>query len=91
MDKKYTHLNLVERDVITTMLSEKKSLGEIAKVLGRSKSTISRELKRNSSPHYKLYLSHRAHGRAVDRRKKAARRPSTSIFTIPTPTAAWIL
>ena len=75
MDKKYTHLNLVERDVITTMLSEKKSLGEIAKVLGRSKSTISRELKRNSSPHYKLYLSHRAHGRAVDRRKKAARRP----------------
>ncbi len=75
MDKKYTHLNLVERDVITTMLSEKKSLGEIAKALGRSKSTISRELKRNSSPHYKLYLSHRAHGRAVDRRKKAARRP----------------
>ena len=75
MDKKYTHLNLVERDVITTMLSEKKSLGEIAKALGRSKSTISRELKRNSSPHYKLYLSHRAHGRAVDRREKAARRP----------------
>jgi|TARA_Y100000031_G_C7875178_1_gene228184 IS30 family transposase len=50
MDKKYTHLNLVERDVITTMVSEKKSLGEIAKVLGRSKSTISRELKHNSSP-----------------------------------------
>jgi IS30 family transposase len=75
MEKKYTHLNLAERDVITTMLSEKKSLGEIAKALGRSKSTISRELKRNSSSQYKLYLSHRAHGRAVERKKKAVRRP----------------
>jgi IS30 family transposase len=73
--QKYNQLTLTERDVITTMLSEKKSLGDIAKALGRSKSTISRELKRNSSPEYKLYLSHRAHGRAVRRRKQAHRRP----------------
>ena len=46
------------------MLAEEKSLGEIAKALGRRKSTVSREIKRNSSPEYKLYLSHRAHGRA---------------------------
>ncbi len=75
MDKKYTHLNLVERDVITTLLSEKKSLGEIANALGRSKSTISRGPKRNSFPQHKLYLSRRAHGRAAEKRKKAARRP----------------
>ena len=70
--EKYNHLTLAERDIITTMLSEKHTLGEIAKSLGRSKSTISRELKRNSSPDYNLYLSHRAHGRAVQRRKKAS-------------------
>lgn len=73
--EKYNHLTLVERDVITTMLSEKHNLCEIAKSLGRSKSTISRELKLNSSPEYKLYLSHRAHLRAVQRRKEASRRP----------------
>ncbi len=53
------------------MLAEEKSLGEIAKALGRSKSTVSREMKRNSSPEYRLYLSHRAHGRAELRKKQA--------------------
>ncbi len=57
------------------MLWEKKSLGEIAKTLGRSKSTISRELNNNSSPEYKKYLSHRAHKRAVQKRENASRRP----------------
>ena len=74
MKKGYVHLSLSERDVMTTLLSEKRSLGEIAKALGRSKSTISRELKRNSSSEYKLYLSHRAHGRAEGRRKRANNR-----------------
>jgi len=53
------------------MLAEEKSFGEIAKALGRSKSTVSRELQRNSSPDYKLYLSHRAHGRAKLRKTLA--------------------
>lgn len=57
------------------MLWEQRSLGEIANALGRSKSTISRELKRNSSPEYRLYLSHRAHRRSEERRKRASRRP----------------
>ena len=70
----YAHLSLDERDIITTMLSEQRSLGDIAQALGRSKSTISRELTRNASPEYKLYLSHRAHGRAAGRRKHASRR-----------------
>jgi len=75
MRKQYIHLSIFERDKITVMLSEKKSLGEIGKELGRSKSTISRELKRNSSPEYKLYLSHRAHARSVLRREAASSRP----------------
>ena len=53
------------------MLAEEKSLGEIAKALGRSKSTVSRELRRNATPAYRLYMSHRAHGRAEERKKQA--------------------
>lgn len=36
--REYVHLSLTERDLITTMLTEEKSLGEIAKALGRGKS-----------------------------------------------------
>jgi len=75
MPKQYNHLSMSERDTITTMLSEEKKLSEIAKVLGRDKSTISRELNRNSSPEYKLYLSHRAQQRADEKRKQAGKRP----------------
>jgi hypothetical protein len=42
------------------MLADNQSLREISQALGRSPSTISRELKRNASPEYQLYLSHRA-------------------------------
>lgn len=71
MPREYIHLNLLERDQITVMLHDKKSLCEIARSLGRSKSTVSRELKRNSTAEYRLYLSHRAHVRAVLRKKQA--------------------
>jgi IS30 family transposase len=69
--REYLHLSLSERDIITTMLVGEASLGDIAKVIGRSKSTVSRELKRNSSAEYSLYLSHRAHGRAELRKTEA--------------------
>ena len=74
MPKQYKHLTLAERDVITTLLAENKSLRAIAQALGRSPSSISRELKRNASPEYRLYLSHRAHGRSQQRRKQASQR-----------------
>lgn len=60
--------------MITTMLAENKSLREIARAVGRDPGTISRELKRNASAEYRLYLSHRAQGRAIQRRKQASRR-----------------
>lgn len=75
MAKKYEHLTLLERDQITTMLYEHKSLSEIALALGRSKSTLSREIKRNASPEYRCYLSHRAQGRSEERRKQSGSRP----------------
>ena len=75
MAKDYAHLSLSERDMITTLRAEHKSMREIARTLGRDPGTISRELKRNASPEYRLYLSHRAHSRAIQRRKQASRRP----------------
>ena len=56
------------------MLHDNHTPGEIAKALGRDKSAISRELKRNSSPEYNLYLSHRAHARSALRKKQASSR-----------------
>jgi len=75
MEKAYSHLSLTERDRITELRFQGISLREIAKELGRSPSTLSRELKRNSTPAYKLYLSHRAHERAVTRKKESGIRP----------------
>ena len=46
--EKYEHLTNAEREEISRCLANKKSLVEIAKHLGRSASTISREIKRNS-------------------------------------------
>ena len=74
MGKHYVHLNLTERDQITQMLWDGKKVSEVAEALGRDKSTISRELERNSSPEYKKYLSHRAHLRAEERREAASKR-----------------
>ena len=45
MEKK--HLTLQDRQCIELMLNEKKTFTEIAFVLGKNKSTISREVKRH--------------------------------------------
>ncbi len=75
MGKGYRHLSLTERDRITELRFQGMSLREISKELGRSPSTLSRELSRNATPAYKVYLSHRAHDRAVTRKKAAGVRP----------------
>jgi IS30 family transposase len=61
--------------MITLLLADNQSMREISQALGRSPSTISRELQRKASPEYRLYLSHRAESRAATRRKGASRRP----------------
>ncbi len=54
----YTHFTLSERKYLQELLSEEKSFREIAKILGRSPSTISREVRRNKAhfkPKKKIY------------------------------------
>ncbi len=75
MNKKYIQLTSEERDRLSVLRAQGKKPSEIARILGRNKSTICRELKRNKSSTYNVYLSHRAHERAVKRKIKAAQRP----------------
>ena len=50
METRYQHLTVEERIELYRLYKEGLSLRAIAKVLGRSPSTLSRELKRNSTP-----------------------------------------
>lgn len=53
--KKYTHLNDDERLLIQKLLKHRKPQREIAELLGRSPSTISREIRRNIQPGSRSY------------------------------------
>lgn len=46
--KKYKHLNKTERENIERWLKEEKSKSEIARLLDRNRSTITREIKRGT-------------------------------------------
>ena len=74
MPKSYQQLTKEERDRLSLLKIQGKSLREIAGLLGRNVSTISRELKRNSRPFHSDYLSHRAQDFADVR--KAAGHPT---------------
>ena len=63
----YTHLTHCERYQISAFLRSGKSINSIAKELNRNKSTISREIRRNSG--LRGYRSHQAHEKAVHRLK----------------------
>lgn len=66
MEKNYEQLNIKERESIQAGLWEKKSVRAIAKELGRSASTISREIKKNApSVHKRRYTPRLAQERAV--------------------------
>jgi IS30 family transposase len=75
MAKNYVHLSQEERELIAQMHGEGEGLSEIARALGRNKGTISRELKRNSSPDYRCYTPCQAHQRADRKRKQSYDRP----------------
>ena len=55
MPRTYKQLNPNERDILAVLKSKGKSLREIASILKRSPSTLSRELKRNAPPIYTGY------------------------------------
>ena len=71
MKKNYAHLNPDDRDRIAVMYNKGTSISDIARELGRNKSTISREIDRNSSLEYDCYLGNRAQQRAGLRAKNS--------------------
>ena len=73
--KTYKHLSADERDHLAVLKSKGKSLREIARILKRSPSTFSRELKRNAAPVYTgYYLAHKAQQRAEKRNRESHQR-----------------
>lgn len=73
--KSYTHFTLEERESLSESLKEGKSLRKIAEELGRSPSTISREVKRNYSKNQNRYHPWRATILYTLRRRACVRKP----------------
>jgi IS30 family transposase len=72
MNKTYSHLSPEERDELAVLRGKEFSIRSIAKRLGRSHSSLIRELKRNAPPIRTGYsLTHQAQIRADERRKIA--------------------
>ena len=80
MPKGYHHLTELERCQISTLNERGDSQKSIASVLQVSKSTISRELNRNSSD--QGYSHIRAHNKAKIRRNKASSAPKKLTYTV---------
>ena len=66
MEQKYRHLTYEDRTVIKVLLQENKSYSYIARIIGVHKSTISREIQRNSG--YRGYRNKQAQRMAMKRR-----------------------
>jgi IS30 family transposase len=74
-NRQYHHLSADERDQLSVLKAQGRSINEIGRILHRSGSTISRELRRNNPPVRKgYYLSHKANERAVHRKSSAHQR-----------------
>lgn len=71
----YSHLSLAEREEISVLKAQGKSLREIARIIDSNPSTISRELKTNAPPvHTGYYRGHKAHHRATIRNQQSHKR-----------------
>lgn len=70
----YQHLSILEREKIQELFWLKKSVRYIAGMLGRSPSSISRELRRNFGKEHKVYTPRVANERAVFKRKERGRK-----------------
>lgn len=74
MRKKYNQLGIEERERIMVLNSLELSHGRIALAIGRSKSTVTRELNRNRVPGSGLYSAWDATDRSQVRKRKAGQR-----------------
>jgi IS30 family transposase len=77
----FSHITIYERGIIRTMRTRKCSAATIARTLGKHRSTICRELKRNTDPGCYYYEQH-AQAKAR-RRRKAAKAKSLVIENNP--------
>jgi IS30 family transposase len=77
MPKKYHRLTEKDRIFLRVMLERRYPKDKIAEILGVHRSTIYRELKRNSFKHWRfdfnIYWSDTAHQNYLDRRKRASK------------------
>jgi IS30 family transposase len=71
---KYKHLSIEEREKIQELLWQNTSIRDIAKVIGRSVSSISRELKRNKPLLFDRYTPRIANEKALKQRKSRGRK-----------------
>lgn len=71
---KYQHFSVEEREKIQEMLWQKSSIRDIARVLGRNPSSVSREIQRNKPPERNRYTPRVAHERALAYRKNRGKR-----------------
>ena len=74
----YHQLTQEERYLITAHRMCHYSSAEIARALGRHRSTITRELRRNATHHDGDYRAEKAHDYAIARRRRCRRRPHFS-------------
>lgn len=73
----FAHLTLAQREVIRRLMGQKYSDAAIARILGKHRSTVSREIKRNTNEGGIYYEKH-AQTRML-RRRKAAKAPQIII------------
>jgi transposase, IS30 family len=71
---KFRHITIEDREKIQELLWQKASIREIAKVLERSPSSVSREIKRNGPELMKRYAPRMANIRALEKRKSRGRK-----------------
>jgi IS30 family transposase len=74
----YCQLTQAERYIIASMRRQKFSAAQIALRLGRDRSTIYREVKRNKTTHNGHYGAEKAHSYATARRRRSRRKPQYS-------------
>jgi transposase, IS30 family len=79
---KYKHLTIEERELIQELVWQKVSVRGIARRLGRSHSSISREIRKNFPKEHKVYTPRLANERALKQRKSRGRKDRLKNETI---------